>query len=179
MLKGAASLFVLASLLILSASFALAQDRPNQTCQVVINVIVNNEPVQVGGDDVVISGDGNDLSENQIIIISQSLNVSPAIVQNCIQNFLENEGNGGTAGTTGGTNGTTGGTNGTTGATGTTGGTGTTSETPNDANGDGIPDDVMQGTIPGKVLPFTGGFAWWYGLLALPYAALLAWRLKR
>lgn len=90
MFRGVVSLLSLLALTLLLVSPALAQDnRPNQSqvCRVVINVIVNNEQIQYGEDDVVITGDVNDLSDNQSAIIAQYFDISPTIVQECLQNY--------------------------------------------------------------------------------------------
>lgn len=93
--RGFALLSSLVALVALTTSLALAQDdRPNQSqvCSVVIDVIVNNQPIQNGGDDVVISGDGNNLSDNQTAVISQYFDISPVVVQDCLQEYHEENG---------------------------------------------------------------------------------------
>ncbi len=127
-------------------------------CQAVINIIINNSPSnQI---DQYATGDN-------INVIAQELNVSPAIVQKCAEaggvDVEEETTNGTTNGTTGET------TKGTT--------DGDTDGTTGDDNGDDVPDDVIVDSIPDKNLPVTGGLALWTGGALLLGAGLMMWRI--
>ena len=214
--RGFVSLLSVLALILLAIAPALAQDnRPdqNQICSVIINVIVNNEQIQYGGDDIVISGNGNALNDDQTAIIAQYFDVSPTIVQQCIQEAQDDTMGGAMDETTGGAMGET---------TGrameeTTGDLNcddfdTQEEAqavfdedetdPNglDADNDGIAceangdddgadqddgdqngDGVIDGTVPDKDLPNTGGsllIAAGGAAILLVYGGLVAWRLK-
>ena len=148
----------------------------NQVCNNVVNIFVSNfQYGNIDQSESVISGDGSD----QIGVISQYLNVSPEIVQFCIQQIGDNDGNDDDDNNDGDTN------DGDTNDDGDTNGDDASGDDGNNAQDDntgtqaaedvtisGDDNTVIQGTIPDKPLPNTGGAAvWWVGLPMLLFVA--------
>ena len=165
-LRGVFASFSLLALTLLTISPVLAQEErpnPDQVCSVIIDVIADNQPIQNDGENnVTISGDINNLSDNQTAIISQYFDISPTIVQECLQeNEEENtdgeDGNEEDENTDGDDNDTTENDDNDADAD-----DGDNSENDGSGNGNNADerdarDDVIQKTIPNKTLPNTGG----------------------
>ena len=120
-------------------------------CSVIIDVIADNQPIQNDGENnVTISGDINNLSDNQTAIISQYFDISPTIMQECLQENEEENTDGDDNNTTENDDNDADGDD--------------SDNSENDGTGTGnnaderdARDDVIQKTIPNKTLPNTGG----------------------